>query len=271
MLGKLLFLERCSRIDIIQAVTTLCGRVSKWTIADDKMLDRLMDYVSHTSQMELQWRIDSRERDHIVSSLLTDSDWATCSKTSKSVSSWNLSLVGVITKATVMWGTRKQTFIARSTAEAETGAHVEGLVRALLPSLLFIEAIHTFLVQHKMRWDCLWTPTARCDNNAANTALNSVLAGRLSLLAKSSRINLHWARDQLRRSRILVERISTELNLSDLGSKALAQQVHWRLAYALMTPCKQVHESVRWCQGEKSVSKTRSGWTPSEKVLGDVW
>jgi len=267
ILGKLLFLERCSRIDIINAVTTLCGRVSKWTIADDKALDRLMDYVSHTTAMTLQWRIDANDKESMTASLLTDSDWATCKDTSRSVSSFDLTVVGPNTKATIMWGTRKQTFIARSTAEAETGAHVEGLVRALLPALLFIDSLNSYAQTHQLGYTLSWAPTARCDNNAATCALNSLLAGRLSLLAKSSRLNLHWARATLRRCRIKVTRIPTELNCSDLGSKALPQQVHWRLTYTLMTPCKQIHESVSWLQGEQA----RSGWVPSGTILGDVW
>ena len=266
ILGKLLFLERCSRIDIIQAVTTLCGRVSRWMIADDKALDRLMDYVAHTSGMELEWTIDSMDCESITASLLTDSDWATCKDTSKSVSSYNLTLVGARTKATVIWGTRKQTFIARSTAEAESGAHVDGLVRALLPALLFIDSLSHFAKTNSLLVNLRWVPTARCDNNAACTSFNSILAGRLSLLAKSSRMNLHWARAQLRRCGILVTRIATELNCADLGSKALPQQVHWRLAYTLMTAAKQIHDSVSWSQGEST-----SGWAPSSKVLGEVW
>jgi hypothetical protein len=266
ILGKLLFLERCSRIDVIQAITHLCGRVCDWSECDDRLLDRLIDYSSGTTQMCLEWTIDSRDRDHIQAILLTDADWATDSSNSKSVSSWNLTLVGPHTKATVTWGNRKQTFIARSTAEAEVGAFVAGLVAALLPALLFIESIAAYARSQGLQWKCQWTPIAKCDNNAACTALNSRLAGRLSLLAKSSRINLHWSRDQLLRSGVVVDRVPTELNASDLGSKALGQQTHWRLAYSLMSPCKSIYTDVVWTQDTK-----RADWCPTGSVLGSPW
>ena len=266
ILGKLLFLERCSRIDTIQAITHLCGRVCSWSTADDAALDRLMDYCNGTTQMCLEWTIDSRDRDNIRACLLTDADWATDSGSSKSVSSWNLTLIGLYTKATVAWGVRKQTFIARSTAEAEVGAFLAGLVAALLPALLFIESIAAYVRSQGLRWQCQWRPTAKCDNNAACTALNSRLAGRLSLLAKSSRINLHWSRDQLRRSGIYVARVPTELNSSDLGSKALGQQTHWRLVYSLMSTCRSIYSDVVWEQ-----NKTKASWCPTGSVLGSPW
>jgi hypothetical protein len=270
ILGKLLFLERCSRIDIIQAVTHLCGRVCDWSVNDDRLLDRLMDYCSGTTQMCLEWDIDTRDVDCINAVLLTDADWATDSRTSKSVSSWNLTLIGPKSKATVTWGNRKQTFIARSTAEAEVGAFVAGLIAALLPALLFIESIAAYAsvqgLKGKYGARCGWIPIAKCDNNAACTAMNSRLAGRLSLLSKSSRINLHWSRDQLQRSSIRVERVPTELNSADLGSKALDQRTHWRLAYTLMTPCKSVYTDVAWSQ-----SAHAAAWCPSGEILGSPW
>ena len=266
ILGKLLFLERCSRIDTIQAITHLCGRVCSWSTADDALLDRLMDYCNGTTKMCLEWDIDSRDRDNIRACLLTDADWATDTSTSKSVSSWNLTLIGPNTKATTSWGVRKMTFIARSTAEAEVGAFVAGLVAALLPALLFIESISAYVQSQGLPWQCQWRPTAKCDNNAACTALNSRLAGRLSLLAKSSRINLHWSRDQLRRSGIYVARVPTELNSSDLGSKALGNQTHWRLAYSLMSTCCKIYSDVVWEQ-----NKVKAGWCPTGTVLGSPW
>jgi hypothetical protein len=266
ILGKLLFLERCSRIDVIQAITHLCGRVCDWTENDDRLLDRLVDYCSGTTQLLLEWKIDSKDRDCITAALLTDADWATDKRTSKSVSSWNLTLVGPNTKATVDWGNRKQTFIARSTAEAEVGAFLAGLVAALLPALLFIESIAAYAQSQGLKGKYCWRPSAKCDNNAACTALNSRLAGRLSLLAKSSRINLHWSRDQLSRSGIAVERVPTELNSSDLGSKALGPQFHWRLAYSLMAPCKEIYTDVVWEQ-----TAQRSAWCPTGSILGTPW
>jgi hypothetical protein len=270
ILGKLLFLERCSRIDVIQAITHLCGRVCDWSLNDDRLLDRLVDYLNGTTEMSLEWVIDTRDRDYITTALLTDADWATDSGSSKSVSSWNLTMIGPNTKATVTWGNRKQTFIARSTAEAEVGAFVAGLVAALLPALLFIESIVAYARLQGSRGSTAahmqWNPTAKCDNNAACTALNSRLAGRLSLLAKSSRINLHWSRDQLRRSAVHVERVPTELNSSDLGSKALGPQTHWRLAYSLMSTCALIYTDVKWEQ-----TKTGASWYPTGEILGSPW
>ena len=134
-----------------------------------------------------------------------------------------------------------------------------------------MENVNTFL-KTKVKTsfgDVRWTPRAKCDNNAACTALNSRLSGRLSLLKKSSRMNLHWARDQLERSKVLVERVATELNAADLGSKALGPITHNRLAHILMSTEKFVHSDVRWEQGE-SDSKP-SGWVPLGKPLGTPW
>ncbi len=77
---------------------------------------------------------------------------------------------------------------------------------------------------------------------------------------------LHWARDQLQRSGILVERVPTELNSADLGSKALDQRTHWRLAYTLMTPCKIVYTDVAWDQSARAAA-----WCPTGAELGSPW
>ena len=73
-------------------------------------------------------------------------------------------------------------------------------------------------------------------------------------------------RDQLERSGILVGRVPTELNASDLGSKALAQQTHWRLSYVLMTTGKDVYTEVKWEQ-----TAAQGAWLPIGPILGSPW
>ena len=77
---------------------------------------------------------------------------------------------------------------------------------------------------------------------------------------------MHWSRDQLRRSGINVDRVPTELNSSDLGSKALGPQTHWRLAYSLMASCTKIYTDVKWEQ-----TKTGASWCPTGEVLGSPW
>ena len=82
-------------------------------------------------------------------------------------------------------------------------------------------------------------------------------------------MNLHWARDQLKRSQVKVERVATELNAADLGSKALGPLTHCRLAHILMSTEKVVHSDACWEQGE-SASKS-FGWCSLGKPLGTPW
>ena len=57
MVMKLLWLARLSRPDILVAVTLLAAKVTTWSINEDRMVARLVGYVSHSAHYSSIWFI----------------------------------------------------------------------------------------------------------------------------------------------------------------------------------------------------------------------
>ena len=84
-LMKVLYGARMARPDLLRATCYLARLITKWTSACDKMLHRLMCYISSSLDVKMQGFIGD-EFDKLSLELYGDSDLASCKATAKSTS-----------------------------------------------------------------------------------------------------------------------------------------------------------------------------------------
>ncbi|CAE7808317.1 GIP [Symbiodinium sp. CCMP2592] len=117
ILMRCLWLARLCRADISFAVTRLASRVTRWTAWEDRQVLRLGSYIHHTRDVcmnaSCSWDAAPELR------VYTDADFAACPYTSRSTSGIVVHIGTGQHAFPVMWQSRKQTSVARSTPEAE--------------------------------------------------------------------------------------------------------------------------------------------------------
>ena len=96
----------------------LARNVTKWTVADDKRLHRLMSYIHHTYDHVMYCSVgDTPEKCKLM--LFADASFAGNLKDSKSTSGCIVCLVGPNTFVPIGWQCKKQTAVSHSSSEAE--------------------------------------------------------------------------------------------------------------------------------------------------------
>jgi len=140
-LMKILFAARMCRPDLTVAITKLASCVSRWTAEHDKHLKRLMAYVAHHTDLELNYHLSTQDLDTVVLSFSPDADLAGDVSSSKSVSGMWLELESADGKRSwpIAWSSKKQTATSSSTCESEVVSMSTGLRKEAIPVLDFIE------------------------------------------------------------------------------------------------------------------------------------
>ena len=117
ILMKTLWLARLSRPDLSFIVARLATKISRWSRADDKQLFRLMSYLCHTPSLQLVGRVG--KHGEVSVSAFTDADFGACPVSAKSTSGVFLTINTGEYKFPIVWYSKKQSSVARSTPEAE--------------------------------------------------------------------------------------------------------------------------------------------------------
>ena len=157
---KFMWRGRISRPDLLVAINTCAGHITKWTSNDDKRMTRLAGYVASTLYRCHVMRVkDPPSQLHL--SLYADADFASGPDV-KSTSGFVLALEGPDSFALLSWNAKRQRAVSRSTTEAEFVS---------LSSALFIEAIPMLQVVQRMFSDGI---VLRCFED--NQAVLAILA-----------------------------------------------------------------------------------------------
>jgi hypothetical protein len=146
---KALYLARLGRPELLWAVNSLAREVTKWTVACDKRLHRLISYIHHHQDVVITSYVgDPAHLCFLV--LFSDASFAGDLVDSKSTTGGFLVLVGPHTWCPITWMCKKQGAVSHSSSEAEIIAleactRMEGLPALMLWDLV----IHVFADKSK--------------------------------------------------------------------------------------------------------------------------
>ncbi|GJW85915.1 uncharacterized mitochondrial protein-like protein [Tanacetum coccineum] len=152
----------------------------------------------------------------LVLSAWSDADWAKCAATRKSVTGFCVFLGGSL----VSWKSKKQTTVAKSSAEAE--------YRAMAAVTCEIMWLHNLLQELNVR------PAIPinifCDNNSAiQIAANPVFHDK----TKHFEIDIHFIREKVVSEFVKTVKVKSEENVSDIFTKGLDATQHMFLCKKL--------------------------------------
>ena len=210
VLMKLLWLTRLSRPDLAFAVSQLSTQVTRWCRNSDKMLYRLMCYLDSTRTLCMKVSVFDVPSVCTLD-LYVDADLGGCPFTSKSTSGLFLVIKGPGgTFCPIVWSSRRQQHVARSTADAELNALSEGVFEELLPTYQLLQKL---LYSPPL-------PVAHEDNSAVTQAVKKGYSVKLRHLARTPRLALSSLHECLQWMSLVQE--PTNSQLADIMTKALS-------------------------------------------------
>ena len=127
---KILFLARISRPDLLYSVNVLAREVTKWTVACDKRLFRLISYIHWTRFGTQSCFVGDHSKD-IRLAMFADASFAG----DLSTSGGYLCLIGPNTFVPISWLCKKQSAVSHSSSEAEVISLDTAVRMEVLPCL----------------------------------------------------------------------------------------------------------------------------------------
>ena len=181
-LMKLLFAARLARPDLVVSITRLASKVTMWNRSHDRALRRLMQYVSHTADLELSGELSSDDLQTAVLVMSPDADLAGDLETTKSTSGLWLELQSADGKRAwpLSWRSKRQGSTASSTCEAEVISLATALKAEVMPMMDLLEQA----LGRPIRLVCLE------DNTQCITAVENGYSPSLKHLPRTERISL---------------------------------------------------------------------------------
>jgi transposase InsO family protein len=200
LVGCLIYLAIASRLDITYAVQQLSQFLDCYSFAHWNAAIRVVRYLKGSKNLQLV--LGGTNPINLVG--FTDSDWANCLDTRRSVGGYAFSLgSGVIS-----WTSRKQKTVASSSCEAEYTAAFESSK----------EAIWLRMVLTSINLPPSGPTTILCDNNAA---INLSEDPSLHQRVKHVDIKYHFLRERVQSKEIKLSYVNTNDNIADIFTKAL--------------------------------------------------
>ena len=209
--GSLLYLSGSTRPDIAYATNVLSRHQVNPTNEDWQMILRVFRYLKGTKEMGLRYCGNRKDVQ-----AYSDASFADCEK--------SISTCGFVIRLfddTVMWRTRKQTYVALSMCHAEyvamsmTCQELVALNRSI--ELILNKSFHPI--------------TLFCDNKAAETCTKMNGGNKLRHMTVVSE---HYVKECVQRNLVTVRWISTRDQIADIFTKPLSRDAHARLTNIIM-------------------------------------
>ena len=137
---KILYLARIGRPDLLWSVNCLARDVTKWTVACDKRLLRLISYI-HFTRLWTQTCFVGDKAKNCQLAMFADASFAGDLSDSKSTTGGYLCLIGPRTFVPLSWICKKQTAVSHSSTEAEVISLDTNVRLEVLPCLNLLETI----------------------------------------------------------------------------------------------------------------------------------
>ena len=202
VVGKLLHVQE-DYVDCTYVIKELSRHMAKPRVIDIQALRHLVRYMLGITE-DFQEMVPDHDQDCIV--IYADSDWAGCKTTARSTDC----VVALIYGAMVGFSSRTQTTIAQSSAEAELGAIHRGALAGVYIQNLWHEITGELL---KIRV---------FSGSAAGRAISQRLGvGRVRHL----QVRQLYVQSLVAAGRVTIEKVATEENVADLGTKILTRDV----------------------------------------------
>lgn len=200
LVGGLIWLAISSRPDIQYAVQQLSQYFDSYSITHWNAAIRVVRYLKGTRDI----RLCLGGSFPIFLAGFTDSDWANCLDTRRSVGGYAWSLGSGI----ISWASQKQKTVAASSCEAEYMAAFEAVQ----------ECVWLRTLLQAIGYPANNATTIMCDNNAAiNLSEDPMLHSRV----KHVDIKYHFLRERVASGELTVRCINTKDNIADLFTKPL--------------------------------------------------
>ena len=234
IVGKLNYLTN-TRPDLAYAAQTLSQFMQSPRTSHLQALEHVLKYIKGTVSQGLLIQGSNQ----VVLQAYSDSDWAACSTTRRSITGY----VMMLGKSAASWKSKKQSVVSKSSAESEyramsqAASEVTWLVRLL----------------DELQIKNLTPVTLYCDNQSAlHIAKNPTFHER----TKHIEIDCHFTRDKVLEGLLQLSYLPTTHQLADVFTKILPSTQHWFLLHKLrlFSP----HSSLRggcWRKGSATSSK----------------
>lgn len=201
LIGKLIYLTT-TRPDISYAVQQLSQFMKTPTTSHHTAAIRILRYIKLSPAQGLYFPSNST----LQLKGFSDSDWATCPDTGKSVTGFCIFLGNSL----ISWKSMKQAIVSRSSIEAE--------YRALATTVCELQWITNLL--HDLHISLISATLLYCDNKSAkHIAVNSSFHER----TKHLELDLHFVREKLQQNLFQLLPIFSDHQLADIFTKALDQ------------------------------------------------
>jgi hypothetical protein len=208
IVGALLWLSLNTRPEISYAVARLAQTVANPDDVAYASASRILRYLAGTRNVSISY--SARTREQLTG--FADADWAGDSDR-KSQTGYLFMMAG----GPVCWGSKKQTCVALSTAEAEIVAASTCAQEAMWFRSLFEELGLPFP-----------TPIVIHEDNAGAIALaNTSVTGKRT---KHIDLRYHFLNDAVKQGRLKLQKIDAKKNLADIFTKPLARDRFQELA-----------------------------------------
>ena len=161
---KVLYLARVGRPDLLWTVNDLARNVTKWNVACDRRLHRLISYLEHTREwVQTCFVGDPPEECKIV--MYVDAGFAGDLTDSKSTSGATLFLVGPNTFVPITWLCKKQGAVSHSSTEAEVIALDAAMRMEGIPMLMFWDQVIEVFSKEKPNKQGMVRPSKQQEGN----------------------------------------------------------------------------------------------------------
>lgn len=213
LVGRLSYLT-VTRPDLVYAVNTLCQFSSSPRQSHMQAAERIVRYLKAT----LGQGILLNTTNQLQLTSYCDADWGGCQMTRRSCTGYLTMLGG----SPVSWRSKRQTVVARSSAEAEYRA-----MASTVSEIIWLRWLLAELGVHQQTATPLY-----CDNQAAlHIAMNPVFHER----TKHVEMDCYFVRERVQSQEIQPLKIRSGAQLADMFTKALGQERLLKLCSKLGT------------------------------------